>query len=72
MEGDTTFLKIAGFEIISIHSLRMEGDPDRPDAATEQVGFQSTPSAWRETFPNGLLQLDERFQSTPSAWRETS
>ena len=35
------------------------------------MGFQSTPSAWRETY---LLQFSfsvPPFQSTPSAWRET-
>ena len=39
--------------IISIHSLRVEGDP----AATSEEGvdkiFQSTPSVWRETVTEG-------------------
>ena len=34
---------------ISIHSLRMEGDPTDKIADLEQKLFQSTPSAWRET-----------------------
>ena len=34
--------------------------------------FQSTPSAWRETYDNKLSALFQAgFQSTPSAWRET-
>ena len=35
------------------------------------VVFQSTPSAWRETWHTLLLEVFIRFQSTPSAWRET-
>ena len=34
---------------ISIHSLRMEGDSRRARYRTAPSGFQSTPSAWRET-----------------------
>ena len=36
---------------ISIHSLRMEGDPLSSVSARISKVFQSTPSAWRETFP---------------------
>ena len=36
-------------ESISIHSLRMEGDPRFSDPAKFHVLFQSTPSVWRET-----------------------
>ena len=35
--------------IISIHSLRMEGDIQRLGKSPEPKLFQSTPSAWRET-----------------------
>ena len=36
------------------------------------VAFQSTPSAWRETYIFHLCTPHEiSFQSTPSAWRET-
>ena len=35
---------------ISIHSLRMEGDSRYSDTLSISVEFQSTPSAWRETF----------------------
>ena len=34
-------------------------------------GFQSTPSAWRETFRIVRNHPRQLFQSTPSAWRET-
>ena len=78
---------------ISIHSLRMEGDPPvfpvatrtlhfnplPPHGGRRRVGtsssnastFQSTPSAWRETFCNPPYGREIGFQSTPSAWRET-
>ena len=49
MEGDS----IESFKLvdvgISIHSLRMEGDPDRNVFICSHDVFQSTPSAWRET-----------------------
>ena len=36
---------------ISIHSLRMEGDNSDNGAYKTIMSFQSTPSAWRETYP---------------------
>ena len=36
-------------KIISIHSLRMEGDLSRFSHSSAEIVFQSTPSAWRET-----------------------
>ena len=36
-----------------------------------QSAFQSTPSAWRETFRGADDISGNLFQSTPSAWRET-
>ena len=36
--------------IISIHSLRMEGDTVKVTSSEIVQPFQSTPSAWRETF----------------------
>ena len=36
--------------LISIHSLRMEGDDYKWDNESRELTFQSTPSAWRETF----------------------
>ena len=57
--------------LISIHSLRMEGDPPIfVDSATGST-FQSTPSAWRETCHIAFWLNSSTFQSTPSAWRET-
>ena len=36
--------------LISIHSLRMEGDMRTPaNSGSGRIPFQSTPSAWRET-----------------------
>ena len=59
--------------IISIHSLRMEGDYKCAIIYTEVREFQSTPSAWRETRKYNVTSLLMRkFQSTPSAWRETT
>ena len=59
-------------EGISIHSLRMEGDIlPAVVAVPEDSSFQSTPSAWRETFNIRDICKCIAFQSTPSAWRET-
>ena len=49
----------------------MEGDLYTARPPRLQIGFQSTPSAWRETSPDTSIQPPFRFQSTPSAWRET-
>ena len=58
---------------ISIHSLRMEGDFFGIHSPSLVMEFQSTPSAWRETYMRlGDSFIDSAFQSTPSAWRETS
>ena len=46
----------------------------RLDKITEQDYadlFQSTPSAWRETYIRMDIVTHQIFQSTPSAWRET-
>ena len=45
---------------ISIHSLRMEGDPESEVIFQTFKLFQSTPSAWRETlFPSDFLPFRE-------------
>ena len=62
---------ISGRTEISIHSLRMEGDYWYSYAMSEAEAFQSTPSAWRETWRNAECRIPKKFQSTPSAWRET-
>ena len=42
-----------------------------PQIILELWKFQSTPSAWRETYTRVVIPRSRRFQSTPSAWRET-
>ena len=56
---------------ISIHSLRMEGDVSFASQISTWKSFQSTPSAWRETWLAEEMLQEMEFQSTPSAWRET-
>ena len=73
MEGDhNIFIRIRHPVGISIHSLRMEGDPEISRNVCAGISFQSTPSAWRETFFAFHNYPVLSFQSTPSAWRETS
>ena len=74
MEGDDKASKIFRKVIcISIHSLRMEGDSGMTFAQICDDLFQSTPSAWRETYETyDGIQAAVIFQSTPSAWRETA
>ena len=50
MEGDNKRPEIVTNFCISIHSLRMEGDGGKLCAIIMSIVFQSTPSAWRETF----------------------
>ena len=49
MEGDEGFVVDGYLDDISIHSLRMEGDFLSDAGVPENIVFQSTPSAWRET-----------------------
>ena len=49
MEGDQGKNDTLELYVISIHSLRMEGDYRFTVFAPDYAGFQSTPSAWRET-----------------------
>ena len=94
MEGDMVGRGDVAGNGISIHSLRMEGDPSlgrkgqaaenfnplpphggRPEPVKIRTScgeFQSTPSAWRETFGRRAMCSAVLFQSTPSAWRETT
>ena len=57
-------------QAISIHSLRVEGDYLHIGAVAG-AQFQSTPSVWRETIIDILIDTLCPFQSTPSVWRET-
>ena len=49
----------------------MEGDQHCLGLVSVQCLFQSTPSAWRETFAMLADETYTAFQSTPSAWWET-
>ena len=70
--GRRNFLRRPGNgQVISIHSLRMEGDDGYVFPITGYFVFQSTPSAWRETLICVPVVRAFPFQSTPSAWRET-
>ena len=71
MEGDIYLVQNHKFRIISIHSLRMEGDKPHSGTLFPLIAFQSTPSAWRETRGDVFFADFGTFQSTPSAWRET-
>ena len=71
MEGDRHMLPRLRHALISIHSLRMEGDAKILFHVKRFLIFQSTPSAWRETFRGADDISGNLFQSTPSAWRET-
>ena len=71
MEGDIVICTAVQLLIISIHSLRMEGDAHEISGILTAGAFQSTPSAWRETFSHSISGATPVFQSTPSAWRET-
>ena len=64
-------VRIQAEKLISIHSLRVEGDIYMGLQVLNQIQFQSTPSVWRETKFNTLPHLQKGFQSTPSVWRET-
>ena len=48
-------------KIISIHSLRMEGDGVYKGGYSTIEAFQSTPSAWRETQSEILMQIVEEI-----------
>ena len=65
MEGDPIYLvENHKFRIISIHSLRMEGDLRSRYNNTVHFQFQSTPSAWRETFIS-IFVLPPNFNFNP-------
>ena len=57
---------------ISIHALRVEGDPGAAGGSASKRGFLSTPSGWRATcFSHPRLFVCPLFLSTPSGWRAT-
>ena len=66
MEGDFCLFHCNSSKFISIHSLRMEGDGGRISSQRRPKGFQSTPSAWRETCPQWIRSAaDVDFNPLP-------
>ena len=61
MEGDEVRKGAMMHNVISIHSLRMEGDLRRHRTYRRMRGFQSTPSAWRETAMQYAETLRQRI-----------
>ena len=59
--------KSRNFNPLPPHGGRLHAVYDSGD----QLRFQSTPSAWRETPVHVEDTVGVLFQSTPSAWRET-
>ena len=59
-------------DFISIHALRVEGDPFASGASPLRAGFLSTPSGWRATIKHFANFDSCAFLSTPSGWRATS
>ena len=57
--------------LISIHSLRMEGDQVRPAELCPALHFNPLPPHGGRLFEIGGIFFMKSFQSTPSAWRET-
>ena len=64
MEGDNSAPGNGNKCVISIHSLRMEGDSIWNPQGKSQGTFQSTPSAWRETC-NDLPRIPRIFHFNP-------
>ena len=72
MEGDLVFrLADLHVEIISIHSLRMEGDWRNIEGKPDLSNFNPLPPHGGRQRTCGVSWSPARFQSTPSAWRET-
>ena len=71
MEGDGNQKNYFFESVISIHSLRMEGDWRPTKSHKPQVHFNPLPPHGGR--PNTIMNefIKELFQSTPSAWRET-
>ena len=73
MEGDlVSVLKVHTVYDISIHSLRMEGDPLHNRILERLIYFNPLPPHGGRLKSVTALLSSIRFQSTPSAWRETS
>ena len=72
MEGDICNSIWSGFVVISIHSLRMEGDACVEIGIKEVKYFNPLPPHGGRLYYGTDGQLYFTFQSTPSAWRETT
>ena len=72
MEGDIYRMLRIQNKIISIHSLRMEGDPDTTTEVQTTEYFNPLPPHGGRQTNHYSETLTSPFQSTPSAWRETS
>ena len=72
MEGDNFAESISLIKVISIHSLRMEGDPDIHTALFQFFYFNPLPPHGGRLGEDKDYVFISSFQSTPSAWRETT
>ncbi len=71
MEGDLLFAGSEQSFLISIHSLRMEGDsPCQSAIFASSISIHSLRMEGDATAAETKRE-PEKFQSTPSAWRET-
>ena len=59
-------------EVISIHSLRVEGDVEVTDLQGRLLHFNPLPPCGGRLAPVFLRHPKGGFQSTPSVWRETT
>ena len=58
-------------QVISIHSLRMEGDIPKVLLVSAEIHFNPLPPHGGRLPTHGNFRRTRLFQSTPSAWRET-
>ena len=71
MEGDPAGKRSCRILAISIHSLRMEGDPAQTHTGMIGGNFNPLPPHGGRLGTVSVLRIRFPFQSTPSAWRET-
>ena len=72
MEGDCSALPVKRYRrSISIHALRVEGDPALFRLPISFPNFYPRPPGWRATTVGRIACAFEQFLSTPSGWRTT-
>ena len=71
MEGDSRRNASSLATVISIHSLRMEGDFFQPFLGGNILYFNPLPPHGGRRLATVKRLTPRKFQSTPSAWRET-